>query len=691
MAQAHAARAVAFRPRARLLELLGDQLIRDPGIAVFELVKNAYDADASKVTVAMLDIEDPEHSRIVITDDGTGMSVDTVERVWLEPGTDYRANQRARGIRTSRYRRLPLGEKGIGRFAVHKLGRSITLVTRARGRNEVIVEIDWDAFEKTKYLKDAHVEITERVPEVFEGDETGTKIEVRRLRHQWSRGMVRSVARAITSITSPFKTNDTFKPRLRLSPNPGWLEGLLTSEQVLDFALFHVKASIDGQVLSYEYNFRPYAQMTRVEKRRARKAMKLPPVRRGEPAPDLAPFAIGAVGLELYIFDLEPATLSLGVSDKRGLREFLSQNGGVRVYRDGIRVYDYGEIGNDWLELGGRRVNQPTRRLSNNIVLGVVSLDLAASTDLVEKTNREGFVEDEAFDAFRSAVQSAVDQITVERNLDKQRIRLAYSTQAERRHIVLVDAVSDLRDQLRQKGQDELIPYLDRIERDYVDMRDRLLTAAGAGLGLAMVIHEAEKGIRELQRVVRGDGSQEQIRELTLHLAELIDGLTYLTRRSGETTEKASVLVRNAVFNTSYRLRAHNVTLINGFNDENDFTVRCTRRLLVSSLMNLIDNSLYWLEVRNPARRLIYVGPSRDLKGGPAIVVADNGPGFQDPPDFLTEAFVSRKPDGMGLGLHLASEVMAGQGGRVAFPEDGDVELPPGLDGAIVALVFGGT
>ena len=110
--------------------------------------------------------------------------------------------------------------------------------------------------------------------------------------------------------------------------------------------------------------------------------------------------------------------------------------------------------------------------------------------------------------------------------------------------------------------------------------------------------------------------------------------------------------------------------------------------------MNLIDNSIWWLankwgKLEN--RKRIYIGISKEFKGGPAIVVADNGPGFMDPPEYLIEPFLSRKPDGMGLGLHLADQVMKVQGGKLVFPEPGDLSLPKGFDGAVVALVFGET
>jgi nitrogen-specific signal transduction histidine kinase len=72
----------------------------------------------------------------------------------------------------------------------------------------------------------------------------------------------------------------------------------------------------------------------------------------------------------------------------------------------------------------------------------------------------------------------------------------------------------------------------------------------------------------------------------------------------------------------------------------------------------------------------------------PTILVADNGPGFMDPPETLVQPFFSRKPDGMGLGLHIANEVAKLHNGRLLFPEQGDVKLPQQFMGAVVAIQF---
>src|SRR5476649_2062997 len=142
----------AFRPRARLLQLLGDQLIGDPRIAVFELVKNAYDADSPTATVTFKSIENPEKASIEIFDAGEGMDLATIKGIWLEPGADHREVQRLGGVRSKKFNRLPLGEKGVGRFAAHKLGNKIDLITRRDGSDEIVVSIDWEKLVSHRYL-----------------------------------------------------------------------------------------------------------------------------------------------------------------------------------------------------------------------------------------------------------------------------------------------------------------------------------------------------------------------------------------------------------------------------------------------------------------------------------------------------------------------------------------------------------
>ena len=214
-----------FRVKARLLRLLGDELIRDPGLAVFELVKNAYDADAKRCDVTLEDLEDMSKAQIIVQDNGCGMSVDIMRDVWLVIATDFRAEQRAERKRTE-LGRFPLGNKGLGRLAVHKLGQHITVITRVTNGAEVVVEMDCEQLDRVEDLANTAITIATREAEIFKGKTHGTRIEVRRLREAWDKAKTRTLQRAVTSLCSPFHGPDDFRVNLEIKPND-WLKGLL--------------------------------------------------------------------------------------------------------------------------------------------------------------------------------------------------------------------------------------------------------------------------------------------------------------------------------------------------------------------------------------------------------------------------------------------------------------------------------
>ena len=107
-----------FKPKTRLLLQLGDQLIKNESIALMELIKNSYDADASFVKVSMENTEYPDKGQIIIEDNGIGMDLHTIENVSMEPGSEYKYKLFNGRIRTPKFNRLPLGEKGIGRLGL---------------------------------------------------------------------------------------------------------------------------------------------------------------------------------------------------------------------------------------------------------------------------------------------------------------------------------------------------------------------------------------------------------------------------------------------------------------------------------------------------------------------------------------------------------------------------------------------
>lgn len=703
-----------FRPRARLLQLLGDQLIGTPRLAVFELVKNAYDADGETVTVTLLGLRTDDPS-IVVQDDGEGMTFSTIRDIWLVPAHDHRELQR-KALKRTKLNRLPLGEKGLGRFAVHKLGDRIELVTRAKGQLECVVNIDWTSLIEKQFLSDAKVVVRSRKPEVFKGSQTGTRLIISELRGAaWTRGEVRRLQRQITSIASPFTNrSDRFATELKVPDHPDWVSEVPDVDVLLKRAPWYFRFSFEDGALEWKYEFKGVtgiklerrtkqenngtlliAQERDIDLLGADQGTKSEKPKRVTADATISS-GVGSIKGEFYIFDRDREVLNK-LGDSQLVQNFLDENGGVRVYRDSIRVYNYGEPGDDWLGLDLRRVNTPTRNISRNIVVGAIDLSLEQSHQLTEKTNREGFVENEAYKNLKKIVLAALAILEVERKIDKDNIRAITGKGIDPEVATIAQPLQALRE-VAKKHQlsKELDPLINKAEKNYNEMRDTMLRAGLSGMGLAIVFHEIEQGVRVLHDAIEAGRSRESVQVQARELVHILDGFSELLRKGEQRPNSIKQLIRRARDINRVRFRSHEVKLVCPVLEENtpDIERMFASGLLLGALNNLLDNAFYWMQVRWPeggdsSMRKLYMNVERDFAEGPAIIVADNGPGFQDDPERLTRPFFSRRPDGMGVGLYYTKMVMELNGGRLAFPDADEANVPNGFDGAVLALVFG--
>ena len=432
-----------FKTRARLLCQLGEQLIKSESIALLELVKNTYDADSPSCTVKISKPDNKEIGSIIIEDNGIGMDSEILETTWLEVGTDNKSEKKQNGYRTPKFHRIPLGEKGIGRFGVHRLGRRIELVSRMDGKKECILRIDWDKINDSKYIEDIPIILEERAPVIFK-DSTGTKIEITKLRNNWTRGTLRDVARAINTLNSPFDSEEAFS--VSFNTDNDWLNGLLTYDDIKDKNLYKFSLKIKGdRITDFSYDFIPYKTLSKVEAHHVSyndfsslAKMVKESKKKDITEIDISKYKIGEISMEGILFDLDSKILNIGLtSGIKDLKDYLSKNGGIRVFRDNMRIWDYGELDNDWLDLDAKRVNQPSFKLSNRLILASVYLDSEQSTDLIEKSNREGFVDNDAYKEFKAACSFAIERVEFYRNQDKEKIRRVYNTKISKEIPVL--------------------------------------------------------------------------------------------------------------------------------------------------------------------------------------------------------------------------------------------------------------
>ena len=304
------------------------------------------------------------------------------------------------------------------------------------------MSIDWAELIRQPNLADAVVQVITRDPVVFRGSETGTLITISELREtKWTRGDVRRLQRQITSIASPFTDrSNELETRLEAPGYEDWLADVPDVDILLKRAPWQFWFRFLDGYFDWRYSFQgiPGINIERRTIERTRQSLLIPPERdvdelgldqggrKAGARPVVADASmaegIGPVEGRFYVFDRDRAVLNR-LGESQLIRNYLDENGGIRVYRDDVRVYNYGEPGDDWLGLDLRRVNTPTRNISRNIVVGAVDLSLADSAGLIEKTSREGFVENAAFRRLQRIVTGALTPFEVERKRNKDNIR----------------------------------------------------------------------------------------------------------------------------------------------------------------------------------------------------------------------------------------------------------------------------
>jgi hypothetical protein len=402
----------AFRPRARLVAILGEHLISDQAVGLIELVKNCYDADATEVTIELLNLNDPVNTTVTITDNGCGMSLDDVTGKWLSPAVDHKEKSK-QAHRLSPLGRLPIGEKGVGRFAAHQMSHRFELATRAKGKPEVVLEVNWDDFDDgSRYLDEVHFTVREREPEIFTGRRTGTRLTMRTSRAAWDRRLLSKVHRALRRLQSPLQDEEKLRFTVQLKcPEYPEYENIEVTD-VLNRAHYELRVLVsdDGQC-DFEYESKHPALQHRSKSGTTNLTQYAEEELQGE-VPQSGPF-----WMNIYVWDRTKDYLhAAGVS-----RQELDAQCGVSLFRDGLRVLPYGEPGDDWLFLDQERIQAPAERIGNNQIIGLIHVDQSNNLFLRDKTNREGLIENAAFLDLRALARAAIRLFTTYWKSDRPR------------------------------------------------------------------------------------------------------------------------------------------------------------------------------------------------------------------------------------------------------------------------------
>jgi signal transduction histidine kinase len=404
-----------FAVEARLAIQLGRESISSSITALLELVKNAYDAEASSVRIRFKGLG-TQAAQMVIEDDGRGMTPDDLLKNWMVIGTTNKVKLRRAGTK-----RVLTGEKGLGRLGLDRLARRTTVQSIVGEASEGIeLAIDWSRFEQEDVRLESVGLKVYSLPNLGRDPLTGewrdyphgTRLVLDDLKDEWSASTLADLRAELSLLVSPFSPGAEFRIELESGLRLPSLDGVVeTPHSLLRAAQWRVAASLDedGSVrmrMASEHHNRVYEDgPTRWEDR--------------FPGSGANP-QCGPLRFEFYFFPRRATTLGDQTISLIAVRTFLDANQGLRVYRDGFRVKPYGNPNGegDWLRLAFRRTINPEGvaqdekpgnwRVGYNQVVGAVFVSREKNAALLDQTNREGLVDGKAFTHLRTFAEETV-------------------------------------------------------------------------------------------------------------------------------------------------------------------------------------------------------------------------------------------------------------------------------------------
>lgn len=724
-----------FRPYARLLTMLGDQLIKNERIALVEIIKNSYDADASWVKVTFQNF-DPDFganslSKIIIEDDGVGMTESIIESHWVNPATPIKFLGKQADPLTKKGRVIQ-GEKGIGRFALLKLGRRIEIRTRAaRQKSELMLVLDVSKYDENflnkKEASDKDVQ-TKKGPALFLDDinielasierpefirthkismgarkisrsNHGTRIEISSLSSAWSRVKVEKVFEDLTRLQSIFLTNEIAdidnNGEADFVSTDEFEVSIFRDEEYQPFSAEHKEKLeniiVNQTVLKIEGGFNQEQQQFNFSLDGVPKTLSLKDAElsgmtafRNYFGKDggllkLRGIQCGSFAFAFYVFDFS--------NDARGKYELdseqkkLIKEHRIYLYRDGIRVYPYGDPEDDWLQIDVTRGTiRASEFLSNDQVVGFVKISQENNPDLKDKTSREGLIDTgyptSDFIALLRLILAWIRKGPFEQYRKKTAVVREVEVFKKEKVQSALDAAVENAESAPPKVKQSIVEAvkLYKAERKYLVQRAETTEhLAGVGLSVETASHDlmvamnrtlvvVDSLISESQRpgdldkdlvnrdlsMIRGTLSfiQSQMKDL-----QLLFKSTKQRRKDIRVTEVLSKVVR--LFQSA--LDAANIEL------EVDETTtplvaKTTDAVLLQLFLNLFDNAAYWLESKTGTRKILIT-----LDGDEGtLVFSDNGPGIKsdDAPYIFDPFFSGKGQDGRGLGLYIARQLL---------------------------------
>lgn len=670
-----------FKFDVSTFRLLGRELITDRITALFELVKNCYDANAEKVDISFENLNPlSEQSRIIIVDNGLGMTFEDLRDKWMVIGT---SSKRRKRTSPAPYYRVVAGKKGVGRFAVDKLGGKLVLKTKKKDSSVWhCLETDW-----TKYSEEENRQLElnfEEAPEeqkLFTDIDNqywtepaeigiqGTRLEITSLNDVWLERDVIRAYRELSKIVRPtqnvkYPFNICFHvPEYKDYDNKP-VESIVLAKATLSF------------ILHYRYDEKEdkyYQEYLREEKGELLVKEKEAEV-------------FGPIGFTIYYYDQE------------GKKNFTKEEriDGIKVYRDGVIATPFAEYKSsrdeqkDLFGIDKRRWSGFFEKLSTRDIIGWVDIKDELNPEIKDSTNRQDFVDNREWTALKAFVIDQVHQIELYLKHEKD-----FKKQKNAERLKMADGdIEDIKQKIsRIKGQalfaspeveaelEEITSRLGTIKdsvsassKDYerleADKRQQenimfslVSLQAYAGqishilrISIGIIKRSAEFVAKWIPLGQKYDNSVKHAHRIFDEMNNLSKAMDFMLSYAKDDSTFEFFSVKEAIkelFEDRYQFLLEEENIKTEYAVEDDFELSYNKKAFQDMFGNMIDNSVKAL--RNTKDKRIKCSVFRE-NDNLVMLFSDNGPGIpEENRDRIFDVFYTTTADlgGAGLGLYI--------------------------------------
>ena len=381
-----------FRISSALKNLIGKELITDEFVAVFELVKNSFDADAKTVKIVFKNQYDKEKAQIIIWDDGKGMSIDDLKNKWLFVGYSAKKD----GTEDNDYRnklkskRVFAGAKGVGRFSCDRLGANLLLITKKENCNYEQLEIDWTDFEEDskEEFMNIHVSHETIAKPIVPDFSNGTCLVISQLRDVWDRKRVLELKTSLAKLINPNQEvdQDDFS-----------IEIIAKDELSKDNLIVNETAKVNGLVRNFV--FEKLGLKTTYIKCTIDEFGYFITTTLSDRGRDI--YSIKERNIYPKLSNINIVLFQLNRVAKYNFTKLMQiepvKYGSVFMYKNGFRIYPFGEEGDDSLGIDRRKQQGYNRFLGTRDLIGRIEIS-GNNVELQETTSRDGgFIKNETY------------------------------------------------------------------------------------------------------------------------------------------------------------------------------------------------------------------------------------------------------------------------------------------------------